>query len=93
MEHTAALNEHIKLEFEAWYTYAGMALWLDMNDLPGCAAFLKAQSDRNATLAAASPVVAVMSSKTPPWFRYSVLAIGRGASTSTPSVSVGRVQF
>ena len=41
---TAALNEHIKLELAAWYEYAAMSLWLDMNDLPGCASFLKQQS-------------------------------------------------
>ena len=42
---TAALNEHIALEFRAWHQYASMALWLELNDLPGFAAFMKRQSD------------------------------------------------
>ena len=42
---TAALNEHIKLELAAWYEYAGMALWLELHDLPGFASFMKSQAD------------------------------------------------
>jgi ferritin len=40
-----SLNEHLQLELQAWYEYSGMALWLEMNDLPGCAAFMKVQAD------------------------------------------------
>ncbi len=41
----AALNEHVSLELRAWYHYSAMALWLDMNDLPGCSSFMKSQAD------------------------------------------------
>jgi ferritin len=40
-----SLNEHLQLELQAWYEYSGMALWLDMNDLPGCSAFMKTQAE------------------------------------------------
>lgn len=39
-----ALNEHLQLELQAWYEYSGMALWLEMNDLPGSATFMRAQA-------------------------------------------------
>ena len=39
-----ALNDHVNLELAAWYDYTAMALWLDMNDLPGCASFMKTQA-------------------------------------------------
>ena len=40
----SALNDHLQLELRAWYEYTGMALWLEMHDLPGCAGFLKQQA-------------------------------------------------
>jgi ferritin len=40
-----ALNEHLKLEFKAWHEYAAMAVWFDLNDLPGFATFFRSQSD------------------------------------------------
>ena len=40
----SALNDHVSLELNAWYDYSAMALWLDMNDLPGFASFMKAQA-------------------------------------------------
>ncbi|MHC4938505.1 MAG: ferritin [Planctomycetota bacterium] len=39
-----ALNDHLQLELKAWYEYTGMALWLEMNDLPGSASFMKIQA-------------------------------------------------
>jgi len=39
-----ALNDHLQLELRAWYEYMGMALWLEINDLPGSASFMKAQA-------------------------------------------------
>ena len=39
-----ALNDHLQLELQAWYEYSGMALWLELNDLPGSAAFMKQQA-------------------------------------------------
>jgi len=39
-----ALNDHVSLEFNAWYQYSAMALWLELNDLPGCASFMKQQA-------------------------------------------------
>jgi ferritin len=39
-----ALNDHLQLELKAWYEYTGMALWLEMNDLPGSAGFMKIQA-------------------------------------------------
>jgi len=41
----SALNDHLQLELRAWYEYTGMALWLEINDLPGSATFMKAQAD------------------------------------------------
>ena len=38
------LNEHLKLEFRAWYDYRGMATWLAANDLPGFSKWLSQQS-------------------------------------------------
>ena len=40
----SALNDHLQLELRAWYEYSGMALWLEINDLPGSASFMKAQA-------------------------------------------------
>lgn len=40
-----ALNEHLKLEFQAWYEYAAMAIWFEREDLPGFAAFFRRQSE------------------------------------------------
>ena len=42
---TSALNEHIILELDAWHSYSAMSLWLELNDLPGFAAFMKAAAD------------------------------------------------
>jgi ferritin len=39
-----ALNDHVSLELRAWYDYSAMALWLEINDLPGCASFMKKQA-------------------------------------------------
>jgi ferritin len=40
-----ALNEHLKLELQAWYDYTAMALWFVRSDLPGFAAFMRRQAD------------------------------------------------
>ena len=40
-----ALNDHLQLELQAWYEDSGMALWLEMNDLPGSASFMRIQAD------------------------------------------------
>jgi len=40
----SALNDHLQLELRAWYEYSGMALWLEINDLPGSASFMKTQA-------------------------------------------------
>ena len=39
------LNDHLRLEFQAWYDYLAMANWLDGNDLPGMATWVKNQSN------------------------------------------------
>ncbi len=39
-----AINGHLELEFEAFYTYAAMSHWLDLNDLPGFASWMRDQS-------------------------------------------------
>ena len=43
------LNEHLKLEYAAWHEYAAMSAWFDLEDLPGFAAFFRAQSDEELT--------------------------------------------
>lgn len=44
-EITDALNQHLKLEFRAWYEYSAMALWFELNDLPGFASFMNTQAN------------------------------------------------
>jgi len=39
------LNGHLKLEFQAWYEYAAMAIWFEREDLPGFASFFRRQSE------------------------------------------------
>ncbi len=41
---TAALNDHLSLEYAAWHDYSAMAVWLERHDLPGFATFMKAQA-------------------------------------------------
>ena len=43
------LNAHLKLEFQAWYDYMAMANWLEGNDLPGMATWVKNQSNDELT--------------------------------------------
>lgn len=38
------LNEHLALEFSAFHHYHALAIWFDLNDLPGFAAWMKQQS-------------------------------------------------
>lgn len=40
-----ALNEQITVEFDAAYSYLSMAAWFDGRNLPGCAHWLKKQSE------------------------------------------------
>ena len=39
-----AINDHLELEFDAFYRYMAMAHWLDQNDLPGFAHWMSVQS-------------------------------------------------
>lgn len=39
-----ALNDQVDAEIASAYLYASMAAWLDANDLPGCAAWMKKQA-------------------------------------------------
>ena len=39
-----ALNGQIRAELESAYLYLSMASWLDANDLPGCAHWMKKQA-------------------------------------------------
>ena len=48
-EITDALNQHLKLEFRAWHEYSAMALWFELNDLPGFASFMTAQAAEELT--------------------------------------------
>ncbi|MCA8961654.1 MAG: ferritin [Planctomycetes bacterium] len=43
-----ALNEHLQLEFDAYYRYLAMSHWLDLHDLPGFATWLRNQSAEEA---------------------------------------------
>lgn len=38
------LNDHLRLEFQAWYDYLAMTNWLELHDLPGMATWVKNQS-------------------------------------------------
>ena len=38
------LNEHLALEFGAAHQYLALAIWCELNDLPGFASWLKSQS-------------------------------------------------
>jgi len=68
---TAALNEHLKLEYAAWHEYSAMAVWLESHDLPGFASFLKSQAEEELAPGALAAV------------RRRVLdAVGRPARTS-----------
>ena len=40
----AGLNEHLALEFGAAHQYLALAIWCELNDLPGFASWLKLQS-------------------------------------------------
>lgn len=39
-----AINEHLVLEFDAFYRYMAMSHWLDQHDLPGFARWMASQS-------------------------------------------------
>lgn len=39
-----ALNDQVDAELASAYLYASMAAWLDANDLPGCATWMKKQA-------------------------------------------------
>lgn len=41
----AALNNQIQMEMQAFYTYLSMAAWLEANDWPGFAAWMRGHSD------------------------------------------------
>ena len=40
-----SLNEHLSLEFEAFHRYHALAIWFDLNDLPGFASWMRQQSN------------------------------------------------
>lgn len=41
----AALNEQIQMEFSAFYTYLSMAAWLEANDWPGFATWMRGHAE------------------------------------------------
>jgi ferritin len=40
-----SLNEHLSLEFEAFHRYHALAIWFELNDLPGFATWMRQQSN------------------------------------------------
>jgi ferritin len=40
-----SLNQHLSLEFEAFHRYHALAIWFDLNDLPGFASWMRQQSN------------------------------------------------